>query len=256
MASAPGEVATIDDVLTALDDMIDEGVGEARGWTIFAALYRRMTRAVKRALDDGAFDDGPRMSWFDAVFARRYFTPLRAHRFGGDMPRCWAVAFEGSDDPSLTAMQHLLLGVNAHINLDLGFSVLEAGLEPAPFRRDFERINQILAQELDRVQSVLDQVSPWLDGIDRLMGGADERLGVFVLVHARAQAWRVAIAGGRRTAAERRAFEAGVDTAAEALGRRIAEPRLPLALLVRAIRWREFWTVPQLVELLDDARAS
>ncbi len=244
------EVNDIDDVLNALDELIVEGVRGSHRWVVFAAMYRRMTLAVKRAIEEDVFDDGPRMSFFDAVFARRYFAPLEAYRQGGPMPRSWAVTFDATEDPSLTAMQLLLLGVNAHINLDLGFSVVEAGLEPEPFEADFDRINAILAAELDHVQAALDQVSPWLDGLDRLAGRADERLGVFVLVKARAQAWRVAQAASRRSPEERAAYEAEVDGFATALGHRIARPGLPLSVLVWLIRWRESWTLEQLVELL------
>ncbi|MBV1858749.1 MAG: hypothetical protein KUG77_10085, partial [Nannocystaceae bacterium] len=183
-----GPVDDVADVIDALDTVLELGVHEGHRWAVFAAMYRRVTIAVKRAIERGEFDDGPRMSRFDAVFALRYLRPLHAHLRGEPVPRAWSIAFRATQDPSLTAMQLLLLGVNAHINLDLGFSVLDAGLEPEPFRADFDRINEILANELDGVQQALDTVSPWLSGLDRFAGEADERLGVFVVVRARDQA--------------------------------------------------------------------
>lgn len=245
------EVETIDDVLQVLDDVLAQGVAGGHRWAVFAALYRRMTWAVKRGIEQGVFDDGARMSWFDAVFARRYFAPLRAYLDGEPVPRAWQVAFDATASGDLTALQLLLLGVNAHINLDLGFSVLEAGLDPAPFQADFDRINAILAEELDRVQAVLDQVSPWLACADRFMGQADERLGVFVLVRARAQAWTVATTADARTPEARAAYEAEVDRDAARLGARIADPGFPLGLLVDVIRWRESWTVTDLVRRFE-----
>jgi hypothetical protein len=245
------DIETIDDVLRALDDVIAHGLAGRHRWTVFAALYKRMTLAVKRAIDRGEFDDGPRMSWFDAVFARRYFAPLMGYIRGEPVPRAWQVAFEATAQGDHTALQLLLLGVNAHINLDLGFSVVEAGLEPEPFHADFDRINAILAEELDRVQGVLDDVSPWLACIDRVMGRADERLGVFVLVRARAQAWTVATTAATKTAEERTAYEAEVDGKAARLGARIAAPGPVLGMLVKMIRWRESWTVGHLVERFE-----
>jgi len=237
------DIREIDDVLSALDEVIAEGLRGGHRWVLFAALYRRMTLAVKRAIERDAFDDGPRMSRFDAVFARRFFAPLGAHVAGEAVPRAWKVAFEAVTDPQLTAMQILLLGVNAHINLDLGFSVREAGLEPEPFRDDFDRINEILGEELDIVQAALNEVSPWLDCIDRVMGDADERLGVFVLVRARAQAWAVAVSES--------AVESVIDMQTARLGERIARPGFPLGLLVRVIRWRERWDLDDLVRRFD-----
>ena len=244
------DVVDVDDVIEALDGVLDLGVRGGHRWAVFAAMYRRVTIAVKEAIERGEFDDGPRMSRFDAVFALRYLRPLQAHLRGEPVPRAWSVAFRATEDANLTAMQLLLLGVNAHINLDLGFSVLEAGLEPEPFRADFDRINAILAGELDGVQQALDAVSPWLSGLDRLAGDADERLGVFVVVRARDQAWRTAIEANSRSEDERTAYEASVDRTTAALAQKIAYPRFPLSLLVWMIGCRESWTVPELVALL------
>ena len=256
MHIANDEIEDIDDVLRVLDAVIAEGVEGGHRWAVFAALYKRMTLAVKRAIERGEFDDGPRMSWFDAVFARRYFAPLTAYLRGEPIPRSWQVAFDATDQGDRTALQLLLLGVNAHINLDLGFSVIEAGIEPGPFHADFDRINAILAAELDRVQAALDDVSPWLACIDRFMGRADERLGVFMLVRARDQAWNVATKATGQTPSEREVYEAEVDGDAARLGERIADPGLVLGLLVGLIRWRESWTVAELVQRFEQIRPS
>jgi hypothetical protein len=248
------DIDDIDDVLRALDDVIAEGVAGRHPYALFAALYKRITVGVKRGIEAGIFDDGDRMSHFDAIFARRYFAPLRAHQAGEPVPLAWALAFEALSDPRLTAMQLLLLSVNAHINLDLGFAVFESGVDTAAFEDDFVRVNDILANELENVQEALDQFSPWLERGDRWMGRTDERLGVFVVVRSRAQAWDVAQVAAKRTAMERAAYEADVDETTAALGQRIAYPGLPLSLLVRLIRWRESWTVPRLVEALVPQR--
>lgn len=247
---ALGSIEDVDDVIEALDAVLEVGVREGHRWAVFAGMYRRVTVAVKRAIERGEFDDGPRMSRFDAVFALRYLRPLHAHLRDEPVPRAWSVAFRATQDPELNVMQLLLLGMNAHINLDLGFSVLDAGLEPEPFRADFDRINAILAGELDGVQQALDTVSPWLSGVDRWMGRVDERLGVFVVVRARDQAWSIATDASSRTKEDRVTYEASVDRRTAELAEKIAYPRFPLSLLVRLIGWRESWTVGEFVGLL------
>ncbi len=60
----------------------------------FPALYRQVTLTVKQGIASGSFDDGPRMDRFDA--------------------------FQGTRSGQLIILQDLLVGINAHINLDLG----------------------------------------------------------------------------------------------------------------------------------------
>jgi hypothetical protein len=52
---------TIDDVIRRLDLVVDDASarGSRRGY--FAALYRKVTNRVKRAIEEGDFEDGARM---------------------------------------------------------------------------------------------------------------------------------------------------------------------------------------------------
>jgi hypothetical protein len=88
-------------------------------------------------------------------------------------------------------LQHLLLGINAHVNLDLGIAAVEG--TPAgdlPDRRaDFNHINRILGSMIEDVQSRLAAVSPWTSVLDRLGRRADEVISNFCLVRARDDAW-------------------------------------------------------------------
>ncbi len=70
--TGPRRAETIDDVLEALREVIDESVAAGSRVGYFAALYRQVTVAVARGIDEGVFDDGERMSRLDAPFANRY----------------------------------------------------------------------------------------------------------------------------------------------------------------------------------------
>lgn len=72
---------------------------------------------MRDALDAGVFDDGDRMSRFDALFVNRYLDALHSRQSGGRPSRSWEVAFGCADLPNRMGLQHLLLGINAHINL-------------------------------------------------------------------------------------------------------------------------------------------
>ena len=95
----------------------------------FAALYRRVTVEVKGRMDKGHFVDPARMEALDAVFANRYLDAYHRYRCGEGTTRAWTYAFTASADPEPTVLQHLLMGMNAHISLDLGIAAAEVALE-------------------------------------------------------------------------------------------------------------------------------
>jgi hypothetical protein len=87
-----------------------------------------------------------------------------------------------------------LLGINAHINLDLGIAAaqISPGTQLARMRRDFDSINNILWAMLDEVQDRLTLVSPSMSWFDRAGGRSDEVIMNFNIKRAREAAWRVA----------------------------------------------------------------
>ena len=91
----------------------------------FAALYRRVTCAVRDGISAGSFQNGPLMEQLDVVFASRYLDALATFQAGGAATRSWMVAFHGYDDANLLILQQLLSGMNAHINLDLGIAAAQ-----------------------------------------------------------------------------------------------------------------------------------
>lgn len=245
------DAGDIDEVLAILDRVIDHARTRGARWGAFAGLYRQVTRAVKTGINDGRFDDGARMSRFDAVFANRYLAALRQHLAGQRASSSWRVAFAAAERADVIAVQHLLLGINAHINLDLGLAVVQAGLSPAEFRNDFLAINTILGESLDHAQAALNTVSPALATLDRLLGDADETLGLFVIARGRDQAWMAATIADALPEDRRAFFETTLDAVAAHLGRRIARPGLPTSAAVALIRRQEAWTVPELIDALS-----
>src|SRR4028119_197685 len=110
----------IDDVLRILDGIIAECRAQSDPMGYFPALYRQVTLQVKRGIGDGFFADGPRMERFDALFANRYFAAYDAFRAGRQPSKSWQIAFGATRSGQLIILQDLLVGINAHINLDLG----------------------------------------------------------------------------------------------------------------------------------------
>ena len=185
---------TIDEVLEQLDEVIELARREKSRLGYFAALYRSVTMKVNEGILAGGFEDGARMERFDVAFANRYLAALEQYQRGKEPSKCWRTTFRAADDWHPIVLQHLLLGINAHINLDLGIAAAQTspGAQLAGLRRDFDSINDILWAMLDDVQDKLTLVSPLMSRLDSAGGRSDEVVMNFSIKRAREAAWRVA----------------------------------------------------------------
>ena len=234
-------IETIDAAIAAMDHEVDRCIdcGDAGGY--FTVVYRAVTERVRAGIVAGEFADGEQMERFDVLFARRYLDARgRWHSGSGDIPQSWQLAFETARDGRCLVTQHLLLGINAHINLDLGVAAAAAAPpgEVEALRDDFERINDVLAELVDRMQASLATVSPWTRYVDIAGLRFDETLVTFSLRRARADAWDFATSLSAVSPDPRVRLDAGRDAEVAALGARIARPGRPMRWLVGAAqRW-------------------
>jgi hypothetical protein len=160
-------VSTIDEVVEAIDSVINWSIGAADRMGYFAALYKRITIAVRAALAQGAFQDGQRLERLDVAFAARYLNALNGWFHPGDYPkpsRCWRVTFDQASRAEPILLQHMLGGVNAHIALDLGIAVqtISVGARLSDLHADFDTINAVLASQVNGVVDEINELSPAL----------------------------------------------------------------------------------------------
>ena len=194
MAEPPGPAAQAQDIDQVLDRLAEiiAGARELRSpLGYFPALYRQVTLRVKQGIAAGLFDDGLRMARLDTVFANRYLAAYRAFRGGGQPSRCWQVAFEATQGNRLIILQDLLIGINAHINFDLGIAAAEVAPGEAidALHGDFDKINQILGSLLPKVEAAIGRFSPLIGLLDQI-GGRDEIQALnFSLDAARDDSW-------------------------------------------------------------------
>lgn len=137
------EVHTIQEVIDQLDLIIDWAEDKASPMAYFPCLYRRVTIAVANGIKQGFFDDGPRMEKLDVIFANRYFEAFDQYLQGEVTTESWKFTFRAAEEYSPLVIQHLLLGINAHINLDLGIAAGQTleGDAIMDLVEDFNRIN-------------------------------------------------------------------------------------------------------------------
>ncbi|HTE44547.1 MAG TPA: DUF5995 family protein [Gemmatimonadaceae bacterium] len=250
---------SIDEVLSQLDAIIEQAIFDRDRRGYFAVLYRTVTAAVKQGIAAGRFEDGPRMERLDIAFANRYLHAYDNYRRGAQPSKSWLVAFEAGSSRRVVILQHLLLGMNAHINLDLGIAAAEVcpGDAIAALEHDFNEINTVLATLETAVEAEVCSLSPWIDRLDHIDPRAGRVVANFSIDRARACSWKAAQRLAALSGAERdRAIE---DLDAEiALLARIVER--PLGFMINLnlvlVRLRETWDARKVMEVLNGKMAA
>jgi hypothetical protein len=163
---------------------------------VFALTYLRTTEEYFRTVsaDPGFFADPPWVSHEDAVFAEFYFNAEDALGAGGKMPEAWRIAFEAADNPNLTGAGDLFLGMSAHINRDLPYTLGAVGLVPpggGSRKPDHDRVNFFLNRIADPLQRELgERYDPFFTTTDAEPSPFDE-IGILQLVRSwRQMAWQ------------------------------------------------------------------
>ena len=155
---------TIDDVIIALEKIIADCTTSSSRLGYFAALYLKVTKSVKDGIASGQFQNGELMEQLDVIFASRYLDAYAKWQNKQQPSASWVIAFEQAEKSSVLVLQHLLLGMNAHINFDLGIAAVEVcGQQPiATLKPDFDAINAVISSLTYQVLNELGRVSPLL----------------------------------------------------------------------------------------------
>ncbi len=244
---------TIDEVLQRLDEIISECITGNNRMGYFSALYRKVTQSVKDHIEQGYFENNERMERLDVVFANRYLKAYDQYLHSEACTNAWQVAFDGSKNKKLIVLQHLFLGMNAHINLDLGIAAAAIcpGPQIASLKNDFFSINDILASLVNKVQDELAKIWPFLKVIDKVAGKLDEGLADFSMTIARDGAWKVAKDLALLDEKQRTAYIVQLDKRVAPFGSGIANPGFILGLVTGIVRMGENKNVAQNIEILN-----
>jgi len=185
---------SITEVIVQLTEIVEKSRRENSQLGYFAALYRKVTIRIRDGIAKREFDDNERMERLDVIFANRYIDAYNAFKSTQTPTQSWSIAFIASQNTNLLILQHLLLGINAHINLDLGIAAAQAVGDGKiqHLKNDFDKINSILAEMVDDVQSRLGKASPVFGILDPLTKRLDEDLANFTIGQARDGAWKFA----------------------------------------------------------------
>jgi hypothetical protein len=244
---------TINEVISALDQIILESEKDKDPAGYFAALYRKVTIKVKEGIAAGFFDDGPRMEQLDVFFANRYLVAYQANRRKDPITESWQKAFSISGQYWPIVLQHLLMGMNAHINLDLGIAAVEVskGKNLFDLENDFDRINEILSSLVHEVEGNLSAVWPALKFVLKWTGEIDDYLVDFSMKLARDGAWAFARKLSEVPAEEKTTMIALRDMKVAAKVNVILKPGIVAKIALRIIRLTERGLVVEKIRKLN-----
>ncbi|MCF8244052.1 MAG: DUF5995 family protein [Saprospiraceae bacterium] len=244
---------TINEVITQLEKIVEDTISRKDPLGIFTLVYLDVTRTVQDGIQQAAFEDGALMERLDVVFANRYIEAYNSYRASQPCTQAWQTAFDAASRFDLLVLQHLLMGMNAHINLDLGIaaaSVVEPaklkGLEP-----DFNKINELLTAKIDAMQDQLAKISPLLFLLDWFGKRSDERFAEFSLVKARNNAWKAANRLSLLSPQNKELEIKELDGYVAVLNKVLASPGMLFGTLVKFIKWFEVKDVGKVLSLLQ-----
>jgi len=136
----PAALASIEDVITLLSRLGHELDGsDLAGLKMFNTAYLLVTKTIAEARDE--FTDFGAMQRLDIGFVGYYIEALAEYLRDGHTVPAWQEAFEASHG-GRSRMLTLALGVNAHINNDLGQSLRDVG---GVASEDYKPVNRLIA---------------------------------------------------------------------------------------------------------------
>lgn len=229
------QAESVEDVQRMLGRCIEAARDENSADAYFALLYSWETRDIADAANAGVFDAPDELRRMIVTFANRYFAARAQYRANQPMSRAWALAFRAARSTSALVVQHILLAMNAHVNVDLGIAAAETGL---PWG-DYARVDAILGRGVGRIQGALNRTTPVLRGLDLIGGEFDEMFTIYSLKAARRQAFSLAQRLRAALPQDRPSIVAEADALALGFGQLLLDPPLRDRLWLAAVRITE-----------------
>lgn len=246
------QAATITDVVKRLDEIIAWSKVQNSRTGYFAALYRAMTVAVQKGITAGLFEDAQRMERLDVIFANRYLDAWQCYQNKQACTASWRSAFDASASSNLTVVQHLLLGINTHINLDLAIAAAETskGADIFALQKDFQKINEIIASLTEVTYASLCKVWFPLRFLGNLTGNRHDAVVNFSIGKAREASWTNAVALFQCNDSAKKSYVSFIDGGVVMLANKIIEPGRYIKFLLSPVRFMESKSVAKNIGLL------
>jgi len=154
-----GRITCVDKVIRQMQKRLDPLAASCAHAAVFGLAYLRTTEVYRRTSETAGFYEDPGyVNHEDATFAALYFSAYDNWSAGrlSMVPPAWRIAFEAGADRRVSGSGDLLLGMNAHVNRDLPFTLAAIGLrapDGTSRKRDHDKIDEMLNQVVEPLMS-------------------------------------------------------------------------------------------------------
>lgn len=193
----PEPFQDLSEVLAGLRDLEAAFVAAQDRRGVFTLAYRIVTETLGEWLAGGRFEDCALVDRYATRFANAYRRALVEDTGGRPerVPAAWRLCFRAARGGRDGVVRDLLTGINAHVNRDLPFVILDAGIDPASeaCHRDHDTVNDALRAAMPTVRvAVARRYTPRWTWAARLAGPRLDRVLDVAFRRARENAWRAA----------------------------------------------------------------
>ncbi len=156
-----GELQCVHHVVQEMDARFRKLANTCDHDAIFALVYLRTTEKYGETAESIGYADASSVTREDSLFADYYFRAYDAyHDQTGGVPPAWQIAFDFAESRALTAAGNAFLGINAHIQRDLPFTLYDLYLRGYPVSyEDHTLVNNFLAQ-VDVAPELVERFDP------------------------------------------------------------------------------------------------
>lgn len=245
-------VTTVDGVITQIDRIVSQSREQGSRIGFFAALYHHVALAFRANVRQGAFKRPDLIDALDVAFVNRYLQALQLMQTSATPTQPWRVTFAAARRVRPMVVQHLMLGMNAHINFDLGVAVAtvcDARSLPE-LSDDFITMNNLLISLLSEITTDLSRVWPLFGLVNRFAWQEEDAMLSLGMRDARALAWDFATSLVNMNADARARAIAERDAEVAAIGQTLWKPPFPMNVALLFARIGEWESTPRIIEIL------
>lgn len=244
----------IPEVIAQQDAIINWSKTNERRSGYFCVLYRRMTATVEHAIKNRQFDDGIRMEKLIINFANFYLQAWAGYVGKTTVSNVWQQVFVAAEKNKLAVLQHLVLGINTHINLDLAKAAMQTcpGESIYALQKDFEKINDIIEALAQQMQSCLEKIWWPLKLLTDIANNRQKAVLNFSISNARKASWANAVALAMIDGSAHDNHIVAMEKMVMGISEKIMNPGWMTTSLLKPVVWMEPKEVHKIIELLKE----